>query len=281
LTPDSRLYTFIDDAREYILYFLEGQKLIQDLALVHPIRRAGFSYFRDVVLSVQPMVALLKAGEQFGFYIDSAEPFFRLKIETAHHGTTRCMLLPEEFQEFPESLRGLVRLHKLFPSSPPYESVLKVEGLPLREIVNRVLDDSYQVHCAMMLSQVSDQSLMLHQLPPMPGSDAYEFSPEAVRARREEFREALGSIFARAMHEPDDLEQAFASIGFRRLADRPMRFFCGCTRERMIENLQPLYQQHGAGLFESDGTLEVVCEYCKSRYIVKRIEVEQSGSDAH
>ena len=62
--PDSYLYTFVDEAREFALYFLEGQRLIQDLALLHPIRRAGFAYFRDVVLSVQPMIALLGSSSQ-------------------------------------------------------------------------------------------------------------------------------------------------------------------------------------------------------------------------
>ena len=64
---------------------VEGQRLIQDLALLHAIQRDGFAYFRDVVLSIEPMIALLKHGEQLGFYIDSANPFFRLKIEPAHH----------------------------------------------------------------------------------------------------------------------------------------------------------------------------------------------------
>ncbi len=91
LASESRLYTLIDDSREFALYFLEGQTLIQDMALLHPIRRSGFAYFRDVVLSVQPMVSFLKHGEQFGFYIDSEQPYFRLKIETAHSGSTRCM----------------------------------------------------------------------------------------------------------------------------------------------------------------------------------------------
>ncbi len=71
--PESRLYTFIDAPREFVMYFLEGQLLIQELALLHSIQRSGFAYFRDVVLSVQPMIALLKQGEQFGFYIDSEE----------------------------------------------------------------------------------------------------------------------------------------------------------------------------------------------------------------
>ena len=90
--PESRLYTFIDEPREFALYFLEGQRLIHDLAVVHAIRGDGFAYFRDTVLSVQPMIALLKGGEQFGFYIDSEQPYFRLKIEAAHGGATRCAL---------------------------------------------------------------------------------------------------------------------------------------------------------------------------------------------
>jgi len=279
--PASRLYTFVDDARAYALYFLEGQKLIQDVALVHPIRGAGFAYFRDVVLSVQPMVALLKAGEQFGFYIDSAVPYFRLKIEANHHGSTRCMLLPEEFQEFPEAMHGLVRVHKLFPKSPPYESVLKVEGLPLREIVNRVLRDSYQVNCAMMLSAVSDQSALLHQFPPVPGIGAFEFSAGAVRSRRAQIGESLTAIFARALHATDAIEEAFATIGFRLLAHRPMRFHCGCSKPRMVENLQSLHREHGPALFDPDGTLQVVCEYCKSSYRISLGEVRSFDGRAH
>jgi molecular chaperone Hsp33 len=281
LTAESRLYTFIDDARQCALYFLEGQKLIEDLALLHSMRPAGFAYFRDVVLSVQPMVALIKSGEQFGFYIDSEEPYFRLKIETAHHGTTRCMLLPEGFREFPQAMHGLVRLHKLFPHSPPYESVLKVEGLPLREIVNRVLQGSYQVHCAMLLSESVDQSVMLHQLPPLAGREEYECSPGAVRARREEISERLRGIFARALQERAAIEAAFSEIGFRLLADRPIRFVCGCNRERMIANLHPLYRQHRERLFEGDAALDVVCEYCKTHYRIERADLRAATGRAH
>jgi molecular chaperone Hsp33 len=282
LISESRLYTLIDEARDYALYFLEGQQLIQDVALVHPIRGVGFAYFRDVVLSVQPMIAFFKHGEQFGFYIDSAEPYFRLKIETAHHGSTRCMLLPEEFQEFPEAMRGLVRVHKLFPDSPPYESVLKVEGLPLREIVNRVLHDSYQVNCAMMLSDVSDQSALLHQLPPSVGNDDFEYSPETVRARREQIRSSVREIFALALHESEEIATAFAEIGFRVLAHRPMRFRCSCSREGMVENVRSVYRREGDSLFDPGADdLEVVCEYCKSRYRVARAELSGKPHGSH
>ena len=282
MTPDSRLYTFIDESREFVLYFLEGQTLIQQLALLHPIRRAGFAYFRDVVLSVQPMIALLKQGEQFGFYIDSEEPYFRLKLEASHHGTTRCVLVPEEFQEFPEAMHGLVRVQKLYPNNPPYESVLRAQGLPLREIVNHVLNESYQVKSAIMLSQTSDQSVLLLQLPPAPGTEDYDYSKAAVRARREHFREPLLGIFARALHHPSEIEEAFEGIDFQLLASRPVRFHCYCTKERMIENLHPVYQHQGDQLFETGmDTLEVVCEYCKSCYRISREELRRAVNRTH
>ena len=49
--PESRLYTFMDEERRHALYFLEGQRLIYDLALVHGIQGPGFAWFRDWVSS--------------------------------------------------------------------------------------------------------------------------------------------------------------------------------------------------------------------------------------
>jgi len=274
VVPDSQLFTFIDGTKRLALYFLEGQRLIQDLALLHPMRRGGFAYFRDVVLSVQPMIALLKHGEQFGFYIDSDDPCFRLKLETAHHGATRCMLLPEQFEEFPAAMHGIVRVHKLFPGDkPPYESVLKVDALPLREIVNHVLQESYQVHCAMMVSSASDQSVMLHQLPPL-RSEIYDYSLEAVREQRAELRGSIERIFSWSLHRKDEIEQAFAEIGFKPLASRLVRFQCSCSRERMVENVRAVYLTEGDGLFEpGEDSLHVRCEYCKQPYEIQRSEM--------
>ena len=276
--PDSYLYTFVDESREFALYFLEGQRLIRDLALLHPIRRAGFAYFRDVVLSVQPMIALLKHGEQFGFYIDSAEPFFRLKIETNHHGATRCTLVPEAFQEFPAAMRGLVRLLKLFPNNvPPYASVLEVEALPLREIVNRVLADSYQVHAGIVVSQESDQSLMLLQLPPLPGDGEDAQSARTVGPRQSEMEHDLQRIFARALHCRDEIESAFRAIGFDLLARRQICFRCSCSLRRMIENIKLTSGDDYRSLFDPDQhALEITCEYCKTRYAVTREDLRQA-----
>lgn len=280
--PESRLYTLIDEPREFALYFLEGQRLIHDVALIHPIRGAGFAYFRDVILSVQPMIAFLKQDEQFGFYIDAERAGFRMKLETGHHGASRCMLLPEEFEQFPEALHGIVRVQKLSGVRAPYESVLEIEGLPLREIVNRVLDESYQVNAAAVVSQVGDQSLLLHQLPLLESQDDYEYSRDRLRSVRSELRDKIEGIFARCLVDAGEIASAFGEIGFRLLADRSVRFVCACSHARVIDNLQPIFARDPAELFDpAQQSLDVKCEYCKSSYRVSRDELSRASSPLH
>jgi len=276
--PESRLYTFIDGDRRFALYFLEGQKLIHDLALTHNVRGDGFAWFRDVVLSFQPMIGLLKHGEQFGLYIDSGQPFFRLKIEAAHSGATRCALHPGEFSEFPQAMHGLVRCQKLFPGNKaPYLSILKVVGEPLGSIVNRVLDESYQVHCKVQLSQASDQSAMLHQLPPLKGE--YEYSEIALSSRREGLRDSLQGLLGKGLTGQEEIVTGFGAIGFRYLAARPIRFACSCSRERVIKSLNSLGEQDRKDLFEPDQeSIETICEYCKATYVISRADLAKGTS---
>ena len=283
--PHSRLYTFIDGPREYALYFLEGQRLIRDLALIHGVTGAGFAYFRDVVLSVQPTIALLKQGEQLGFYIDSeTRPFFRLKIETGHHGVTRCTLRPENFLQFPETMRGLVRVQKLFPrNQPPYQSVLEIDGLPLPRdrqpgpedlVPGQLRDDD--------LPHERPELAFCTSLPPLPQQENYDYSPEAVRSRREGERAAIESIFEEALHGP---RADRAGVRQDRLpaAGEPSRAvpLAPARGERMVQNVRKVYLTEGESLFDpGESRLQITCEYCKSDYIILRDDLTGSGRPA-
>lgn len=279
--PPSRLYTFVDGERRHALYFLEGQRLIYDLALVHAVQGPGFGWFRDCVLQVQPLIALIKRGEQFGFYIDSEDPLVRLKVETGHSGDTRCTMYPDRLPATPETVSGQVRVQTLYPDGrQPYLSVIEARGLALREIVNRVLVESYQVTSALVLSDSSDQSAMLHRLPPLPGHDEEDYTLEAVRTHRDELRPELDAIFERGLTDSEELVAAFGAVGWRAIASREVRFRCSCSRARMVANLQLI--KEAEGLFgPGEPSLEITCEYCKQRYEIGREEVEGSAGRPH
>ena len=278
---DSQLWTFMDEPREYALYFLEGQRLIHDLALIHSIPGAGFAYFREVVLSIQPLIALIKPGEQLGFYIDSEAPWFRLKIETNHEGNVRCTMLPEGFAQFPKAMDGIVRVERrMAVARQPYQSVLRLEQAPLSEIVNLVLHDSWQVPCEVHVADEADQSVMLHQMSALRSDDPTRFSPEALRARLAELLDPLRKVFTRALHERDELVEAFADFGFHPLTVRPIKLGCTCSHERVVRSLRLLADPEE--VFEAGADfVEVTCEYCKAKYAVRREDVRDEPDIVH
>ena len=162
----SRLYSFLDHENGFNIHFLEGQKLIHDLALLHPIQRSGFAYFRDTFLGLLPIVFFLKPQESLGIYIDSDEPYFRLKIETNSAGHTRTLLLPEQFNQFPMKISGNVRVTKIFQNnSHPYTSMIELNKVETKEVINRILSQSYQTNSEVIVGDISDQSIMITKLP--------------------------------------------------------------------------------------------------------------------
>ena len=110
---ESRIYTFVDSTKRFAFYFLEGQQLIQELALIHPLQGGGFAYFRDVVLSFMPMLALLKHGEQLGLYLDAEDPYLRVKLEITAGGHVRCLLMPEDLKPRPIHVAAGKDRHKV------------------------------------------------------------------------------------------------------------------------------------------------------------------------
>jgi redox-regulated HSP33 family molecular chaperone len=279
--PESRLYTFIDGPREHALYFLEGQRLIHDVVMTHSVQGLGLSFFRDVILSVQPMISLLGGGEQLGFYIDSESPLFRLKIETTHDGDTRCTLVPEDLSRFPDDMHGVVRVDRRSATgAAPYQSILAIEGLALDEVVNRVLRDSWQMPCRVVVSDASDQSVLLHQLPPLRSDDTSRFSPEALDARLGELRDGLDLTLGRAALDPGEIEAAFASLGFRLIASRGVRLRCACSAAKVIKSLR-LVGDRGELFAPGQSQLEVICEYCKRRFLISRKDLDDPPEIVH
>lgn len=164
----SRLYSFLDHQNGFNIHFLEGQKIIHDLVLLHPMQGSGFAYFRDMFLGLMPIIFFLKPGESLGLYIDSEDPYFRLKIETNSGGHTRTLLLPEEFNVFPMKITGKVRVTKIFQNqSQPYTSILELNGVETKDVMNQILSESYQTNSEVIVGEVSDQSVMVTKLPPV------------------------------------------------------------------------------------------------------------------
>jgi molecular chaperone Hsp33 len=269
----SRLYSFLDHKNGFNLHFLEGQKLIHDLVLLHPMQGQGFSYFRDTFLGLMPIIFFLKPGESLGLYIDSERPYFRLKIETNSAGHTRTLLLPEEFNLFPERISGNIRITKIFSANKsPYTSMLELKEVDTKDVINQVLRESYQTNSEVIVATQSDQSIMITKLPPLNTNSVIDetVSRKEYIKKNQQF---MFDVFEMASDDIEKIVKKFEDHGFSYLGSRQVSFFCPCSQERMVLNLRGLYSKDVDELFHEQDTLEIKCDYCRKEYHISKADI--------
>ena len=271
----SVLYNFLSEEYGISAHFLEGQEIIQSLATISNVKAKGFAYLRDIVLTSQTLISFLSRGEGFGLYIDSAEPYFRFKIESSQSGQFRTLLIPNDFEKFPSHLNGVCRLTKTFKSSnTPYTSVTELKNTQFKEVMENVLRNSYQIEGKCFLSESSDQSLLLVKVPPvhLKSGEAENFlSPDAVWEKK---KDLLERFFATAPCERKDIIEFFDKIGLSYLGEKTVSFHCPCSREQMLKGLKALEQTQTQDLFEGKNEIETRCDYCQTFYLINKEELK-------
>lgn len=275
MLPESRLYSFIDNKNGFTVHFFEGQKLIHDLAMIHNLKGKGFAYFRDSILTSQHMVTFLKPGEGFGFFIDSDEPYFRLKLEFNYSGKMRTLLLPENFNLFPESITGICRLSKLFPNnSQPYNSIIELDKIGLNKVVSKVFSDSYQLNSDIKLSENSDQSAMIMKLPELNVNKEQIVQSLSLNEYWLTIQKEVNEIFDKSSTDQLEIQQSFEKLGLELLQSKEINFDCNCTQDRMLRGIAGLCASTPIDdIFEDDSQIETRCDYCKTNYIITKDQV--------
>lgn len=276
----SRLYSFLDSKNGIALHFLDGQKLIHDLALIHPLAGPGFAFFRDMVLSFMPLISFLKAGENLGIYVDSEEPYFRLKIETSYVGQTRTLLLPEQFSEFPINLTGAARVTKQFPHGrSAYTSVVNFDDTPSKDVVNNILKTSYQANAEIVLSEMADQSVLVIKLPAVNVNSTLDDETESLANFLKGHKSFFHNIFDENHNDVESVVRAFEDSNFAYLSSKQVDLFCPCSKDRMVGNLKLMFLQDPEALFAGKETLEAKCDYCKKTYEISRSDLSSPFSN--
>lgn len=274
----SRLYYFIDSQNGIAFNFLEGQRIVHDLVLLQKLNGSAFAFNRNVVLSLLPLNAFLKPSEAMGLFIDSERPYFRFKLETNYTGTFRTMLLPEEFSDLPSNIHGKCRITKILPKTvEPYLSIIDLNGENEVDMINKILQQSYQVKAKVLLSESSDQSILINVLPRQEydkkdGTKATSLSEILLERQKQ-----LLKVMDKGLMEEQQIIKAFEDIGLNYLSSKEIKFFCPCSKQQMVGNLQRLPQNDVKQIFKEDGNIHISCDYCKQEYTILPEDVLKSS----
>ena len=268
---ESRLYSFIDNTSGFTLHFLEATKLISDLEEIHDIGPNTKEYYSKTVITAQQMITFLKPGESLGIYIDSEDPYFRFKMETNFTGSMRTLLLPEEFSNFPSQLTGVARVSKIFPSNKPYTSIVKMENDSPEQIINNILQESYQTKSKIITSPQLNQSTMVTKLPKL---DIKKVVIDTNDVPLDEYilknNKMISDAFNKELSEIQNIVDYFESFGLSYLHSKEIKFKCPCSSERMKTNILTLANNDIDHLFQGDEKIEIRCDYCNSNYSFKK-----------
>jgi molecular chaperone Hsp33 len=278
----SKILSFIDNEEGFMLYFFEGQKLIHDLAILHNLKGEGFHFLRDSILGTQLLSVFLKHKENYGFYIDSEEPYFRFKIETNYLGYMRTLLLPEEFNKFPGKISGVYRVSKVTDgSNAPYNTIINIEDKGIDQIVNQFFRDSFQINGNIHLSKDSDQSVFLMKLPAK-NVDKVDNVTESTSMKDywEKLKPIVNKVFKEAHNEQTPIEEVFTNKGFVFLGSKDIQLKCSCARERMLLGILDLIRSSGfEEIMQGDKEIETKCDYCKTYYLLTEDEIKERLKD--
>lgn len=270
----SRQYSFICNKNGFTISVIEGASLMDDISQIHNIGPHALEYYRKTVLSSLQMVNFLKPGENLGFYVDSEEPFFRFKIEIGNSGTLRTLLLPEEFEGFPENISGKCRIHKITQGREPYTSVLELADHPVQNIVNEVIEKSYQTKSTVLVSKDCSSSIMVTKLPPSNVNKKIEdFDDLSLDQILTKYNDLIQAALILPDADVKTMDDLFSTAGLKYIGSKEVKFHCPCSHQRMVENLFTLSEKDRNEIFNEKKTIETRCDYCNTIYEITKDEV--------
>lgn len=158
-------------------------------------------------------------------------------------------------------------------SGQRYQGLVPVENADLAVLFEQYFERSEQLPTRIILAADGRRcaGLMLQQMPATTGAeiDADAWNRFGILLDTLKPEELLTlpaeQLLVRLFHE----ESA------RLYPSRPLAFGCRCSRERVAAMLHSLGRAEAEGALREDGTAEITCEFCNTRYRFDRIDLEQ------
>ena len=149
-----------------------------------------------------------------------------------------------------------------------YQGIVELQGENLSEALGNYFSSSEQLPTTMYL--FSDEcravGLLLQKLPgDCDDTDGWERSQQLAETATGD--EAL-SLSAESL-----LHRLFHQENLRLFEGKPVRFECSCSRERTEAMIQSLGQSEADDIIKEQGSIEVICEFCNTRYVFDAVDV--------
>lgn len=220
-----------------------------------------------------------KVNGRLSLQLRSPRALRTLFTECTAQGTLRGIAKVADGQDPPSDLRELgqeallaitIENPGLDPSEPQrYQSLVSLQAPGLSEAFENYFHQSEQLPTRLLLAADGKTAagLMLQKLPSDEGdSDGWN--------RAGALFDTLQPDELLALPAEELLHRLFHEEELAVLAERPLRFACSCSQQRVASMLQSLGTEEAHAAL-ADGQAEVRCEFCGQRYIFSASQIDE------
>jgi len=159
-----------------------------------------------------------------------------------------------------------------------YQGVVQVTGESLQDALADYFENSEQLPTRLWLACTEHEAagFMLQQLPV---ADTKGINTDDA-AREDDWHRV--NLLAETIEQHELLEknpqqllrQVFAEDDIRVFESEPLRFECGCSRERTAGLIAGIGYEEAIDILKQEGRIEITCEFCNSKNTFDSIDVE-------
>lgn len=179
--------------------------------------------------------------------------------------------------------QGIVGVTRDLGLAQNYNGQVAITTGEIDEEVEQYLNTSEQIdsvlHCDVLVNSAGEvmaaAGLLVQTLPQARGAAVVEFLRDVLRGPA--FTDVLNHALAEGKVDPTSLARAAlgqCADGMRSLDQRPVNFFCPCSRDRAASTLGMLNQEDLKEMILETNEAEVTCNFCGGQYRFTEVELE-------
>ncbi len=269
-----------DNARRFIFddadvrgNFVRLQESYQNITNPHQYPAAVQTLLGEFLVAALLLSDTIKFEGRLTLQAKSSGPIKLLMAEATHNGDTRGIVQMAEGSPRADDVefKSLFQNGILAVTVEPlvgqrYQSIVPLVGDDLASCLDHYFQQSEQLGTLIQLAvdETRAAGMLIQQLPKQVEPDT----------RKREDHWALISVLGNTLTpeellgQPNDviLRRLFNEQNIRLLTEKPVRFFCSCSEERMGRALISLGAEELGQLFAEQDELELVCEFFARKY---------------
>lgn len=156
-----------------------------------------------------------------------------------------------------------------------YQGIVELSGSLMADAIDDYLERSEQLPTRMWLVASAQRvaGLLLQKMPAEKSEDEEAWNRITMLAATITEQELL------EIEQQEVIHRLFHEEDVRLFEPQPVAFHCTCSRERVADTLVGMGHDEVMGVIDSEGAVEVICQFCNRQYRFDAVDAEQLFAD--